>query len=160
MTDSTIALTICSAVAGVEALMIVAFLIALRGKKRTNAEIQTNVEWTRIKLEGRIYPAVKSCVRNRYLIVSGFLAYAALLLTGSDARALVYSGNALRALAVPIVFSAFVVHNFFNYVLNAVEQVRLENGKEAPLFGIWIEGASALVSALAIWFGYNLLGGM
>lgn len=93
MTDSTIALTICSAVAGVEALMIVAFLIALRGKKRTNAEIQTNVEWTRIKLEGRIYPAVKSCVRNRYLIVSGFLAYAALLLTGSDARALVYSGT-------------------------------------------------------------------
>jgi hypothetical protein len=54
----------------------------------------------RLKLEGRIYPAIKSCVRNRYLIISGYLAYAGFLVSNPAIKQRIY-GNLLREIFVP-----------------------------------------------------------
>jgi hypothetical protein len=111
----------------------------------------------RLKLEGRIYPAIKSCVRNRYLIISGYLAYAGFLVSNPAIKQRIY-GNLLREIFVPLVFLAFVIHNLFNYSSNNNEQAILEGAPPKS----WIDGnrmevASALISLVIFIVGFFLL---
>ncbi len=150
-----IILVVVCVIAGV--LLFGAHRILLhRGNKLARQRRRPDI--VRIKLEGRIYPAIKSCVRNRYLIVSGYLAYAALLVSHPDIKELIYCGSMWKACAIPAVFTAFVIHNFLNYVMVAEEQLILENNAfRRPFDEAGMEIVSAIASALIIWFGYSLL---
>ena len=108
-------------------------------------------------LTGRIYPAIQSCVSNRYKIVVGYFAIAGFLL-GVDKeklKELVASGS-VSLLA--IIFTLFVFHNLSNYWLNANEQQKLEGSEEKnenklPLLEIF----SSAIMLILIWIGYCFL---
>ena len=108
-------------------------------------------------LTGRIYPAIQSCVSNRYKIVVGHYAIVGFLLVLDKAKIkeLVASGS-VTLLAV--IFTLFVFHNLSNYWLNANEQRTLEglekNGESnLPLLEIF----SSVIMLILIWVGYCFL---
>jgi hypothetical protein len=60
-------------------------------------------------LTGRIYPAIQSCVSNRYKIIVGYFAIVGIVFFDSEKlKVFVESGGSLF---VAIIFTAFVIHN-------------------------------------------------
>jgi hypothetical protein len=110
----------------------------------------------RLKLEGRIYPAIKSCVRNRYLIVSGFFGYSGLLVSRPDIRTPIYDNH--FGMVVPIVFASFMIHNAINYIKNGCDQVKIEEGKHRFLFGFGLEICLTIVAVGLFIIGGCILG--
>ena len=103
-------------------------------------------------LTGRIYPAIQSCVGNRYKIIIGYFAIVGFLLVNDEVlkRFIEYKAAALLA----AVFMVFSIFNLVNYWLNAKEQWKLEGiKKKFPL----VEFLSTVVMVWLIWGGYFVL---
>lgn len=103
-------------------------------------------------LTGRIYPAIQSCVGNRYKIIIGYFAIVGFLLINDEVlkRFVEYKAAALLA----AVFTVFAIFNLVNYWLNAKEQWKLEGiKKKFPL----IEFLSTVVMVALILGGYFVL---
>lgn len=103
-------------------------------------------------LTGRIYPAIQSCVGNRYKIIIGYFAIVGFLLVNDEVlkRFVEYKAAALLA----AVFMVFAIFNLVNYWLNAKEQWKLEGVKKKfPL----VEFLSTVVMVVLIWGGYFVL---
>jgi hypothetical protein len=108
-------------------------------------------------LTGRIYPAIQSCVSNRYKIVVGYFAVVGFLL-GVDKEKLKELVETGSVTLLAIIFTLFVFHNLSNYWLNANEQQRLEepeeqNKNKLPLLEIF----SSAIMFILIWIGYCFL---
>ena len=102
-------------------------------------------------LTGRIYPAIQSCVNNRYKIIVGyFLIVGFFLINKNELKEVIDSG----AFYLAGIFTIFVIHNFFNYLLNAREQWKLED--TAKTFPI-LETVSSIAMLILIWGGYRFL---
>ncbi len=104
-------------------------------------------------LTGRIYPAIQSCVNNRYKIIVGYFAVVGFLLAVSDEKSeeLIESG---AASFLALIFSLFVVHNSVNYWRNSSDQSEHEHKpKKRPLVDIF----SSLIMVGLIWCGHFLL---
>ena len=103
-------------------------------------------------LTGRIYPAIQSCVGNRYKIIVGYFAIIGFVLFDSTKLQLfLRSGGAVLT---AIIFTLFVLHNTVNYWSNAKEQWRREQlEKRVPL----VELLSSIVMIVLIWGGFILL---
>lgn len=82
-------------------------------------------------LVGRIYPAIRSCVGNRYKLIIGLFAFYAFLYQVCDD---VVCLRQKRELAENLrwVFAFLVVHNAFNYWMNKREQDRREKNSTQP----------------------------
>lgn len=78
----------------------------------------------KIILEGRIYPAVKSCVRNRYLMLVGYISMYIYIQTQLPDLLT----NDLSKKAIFAFWMIIVVHNLLNYIFNAKEQYYVEKG--------------------------------
>ena len=106
----------------------------------------------KIILTGRIYPAIQSCVANRYKIIVGYFALVGYLLINEKVLQKFYKNYAVSLLAC--VFAAFILVNFLNYWLNAIQQWKIEGiNKKFPL----IEGLSSCVMLLLVIGGYFVL---
>lgn len=81
-------------------------------------------ELDKVKLTGRIYPAIKSCVDNRYKIVIGFFAYYAFILN-VKIETIKANFQAIQII-MSIIFTLFVFHNYYNYARNADELQKIE----------------------------------
>ena len=87
-------------------------------------------------LTGRIYPAIQSCVRNRYYIILGIFAYYGFILTADKFWSKISHQNLDAVtinLFVSIIFTFFVFHNLINYWSNGEEEYKLE-GKKDKIF--------------------------
>ena len=108
-----------------------------------------------IVLTGRIYPAIQSCVSNRYKIVAGYFAVLAYLLWNKTE----VTGELM--VLVTIFFALLVVHNAYNYYKNAKDQWELEGPREytvkQAIFSLNI-GASVIMLLLFL-YGYFILAG-
>jgi magnesium-transporting ATPase (P-type) len=105
-------------------------------------------EIDKIKLTGRIYPAIQSCVGNRYRILIGIFAYYGFLLTKPSVLSLFQTNNI--NLYVSFFFALCIIHNTYNYVANAYEQYRIEGKKEKRII-IWIvEGAWVIIAGVIL----------
>ena len=103
------------------------------------------------KLEGRIYPAIQSCVNNRYKIILGIFAYYGFILLQSGKPWFLNIGCWIHFLnlVVSVIFTIFLIHNTANYLANASEQKEIEDkcGKNEMLqnegccykLGRWIQ---------------------
>ena len=103
-------------------------------------------------LTGRIYPAIQSCVGNRYKIIIGYFAIVGFLLVNDEVlkRFVEYKAAALLA----AVFTVFAIFNLVNYWFNAKDQWKLEGiKKKLPL----VEFLSTVVMVALIWGGYFVL---
>ncbi len=103
-------------------------------------------------LTGRIYPAIQSCVSNRYKIIVGYFVIVGFLLINKEKlKEFIDSGTAVF---LAIIFTIFVIHNSVNYWRNAQEQWKLENiDKNIPIVDIF----SSIVMMILIWGGYGFL---
>lgn len=103
----------------------------------------------KVILTGRIYPAIQSCVANRYKIVAGYYVTLGVVIFNEEKQNLFIESGA--ALLVAIIFSIFTCHNTYNYWENADDQRKYESeNKEAH----WFELVSFLAILALIWFGY------
>ena len=86
---------------------------------------KTFSEKAKFLLNGRIYPAIKSCVDNRYKIAVSYFAFYAFIL---NAKIDFITNNKFAiSLLGSVLFSLFVLHNFINYAMNAHEESILED---------------------------------
>ncbi len=103
-------------------------------------------------LIGRIYPAIQSCVGNRYKIIAGYFAIVGFLAIKSEILKKFIDTHALLFLSM--IFSFFVFHNFCNYWSNAKEQCGIEDLKNNfPK----MEAIFGLIMLTIIWGGFCLL---
>lgn len=77
------------------------------------------------KLVGRIYPAIQSCVQNRYFIIIGIFAFYSFILT----TGLKSLEGRLRLIQLygSIAFSVIIIFNSINYCINSADQYECEN---------------------------------
>lgn len=107
-------------------------------------------------LNGRIYPALEACVNNRYKIIVSFFVFYSFIL--NPQLKFINDNYHLVSLLGSIVFTIFIVHNCINYVMNAHEELILEN---RDYLGNWfknsiIEFLFLLIMCALIWgmFGF------
>jgi hypothetical protein len=103
----------------------------------------------KIKLTGRIYPAIQNCVGNRYKIIVGYFAVVGVVLFDREKlRIFVESG---AAVFTAVIFTLFAIHNLINYWMNAIEQEECEKTyKRCPTMEI----SSSAVMLFLIWGGF------
>jgi hypothetical protein len=83
-------------------------------------------------LKGRIWPAINSCVGNRYKIVVSLFAFYSFIMTSTI--------NSIRTrfstiqLYISVMISLFTIFNSINYILNSGEQWRIENPDKSDNF--------------------------
>jgi hypothetical protein len=83
-------------------------------------------EQAKLKLEGRIYPAIQSCVSNRYRILLGVFAFYSFI-ASTELYGKIHDNRPWILIGASIIFIAFIVHNMFNYWKNAQEQYAAED---------------------------------
>ena len=117
-------------------------------------------------LSNRIYPAISSCVSNRYKIVSGLFAVYAFIASSLNTNKDIINQDV--AFYSALVFTFFVIHNLLNYGFNACEQYELEDeleGKKSEdmahsetkgryLDILKAEGLFSFIMIVVIWYGY------
>ena len=106
-------------------------------------------------LTGRVYPAIQSCVSNRYKIIVGYFAIVGFLLINEEKLKRFLDSGAAVFLA--IVFTSFVIHNSVNYWLNAKEQRKLENPEKLDEKFPVVDVFSSIVMTVLIWGAYVFL---
>jgi len=105
-------------------------------------------------LTGRIYPAIQSCVGNRYKIIVGYFAVIGFLLAIGEEKVkkLVDSG---AILFLAWIFTFLILHNFVNYWRNSHDQTKHEHGKKYIVPPM--ETSSSIIMWGLIWCGYFFL---
>lgn len=112
-------------------------------------------------LVGRIYPAIKSCVNNRYKIIVAFFAYYSFVFSDEDFQLIARKPNVSEV--VSILFSALIILNSINYMFNAYEQIKLEKKDEgwskfwSMLWALKIEIPFAIVSVYMVYYAHSLI---
>lgn len=127
-----------------------------QGKK----EETTLTEKDKTILTGRIYPAITACVGNRGKIILSVFAYYSFILNAKDLRQSVIDPKSI-SLYVSVVFTLFIAHNWWNYFLNAKDQIEREEGKldcKSVFRASRMETFFAVVSFLLVWGAYCLVG--
>ena len=113
-------------------------------------------ELDKLKLTGRIYPAIKSCVDNRYKIVIGFFAYYTFVLNSTNINAIKNNFTAIQ-LIMSIIFTLFIFHNYYNYASNADEIEKIEKlGKHWFKRSI-LEFIFGIIMVIIIWLAFALI---
>lgn len=109
-------------------------------------------ERNEVILTGRIYPAIRTCVNNRYKIVLAFFAYHSFIYS-SDKFCEIASKTNVKW-GASILFGGFIILNTVNYLLNAWDQIKREKEKECSGKSLWeaanIEFIFAFMSILMI----------
>ena len=131
----------------------------------SDTESSNNINITddeKLILTGRIYPAIQSCVGNRYKIILGYFIAIGFLLSMEKPKCpeILHKGTACY---LAIVFSLFVVHNSINYYRNKKDQMKLEHykpknwvEKNYPGFSV-VDVLSGLIMVAIILGGYFFL---
>ena len=114
------------------------------------------------KLENRIYPAIKACISNRYKIVAGIFAVYAFISSSLNKNKEIINQDV--SLFAAWIFTFFIVHNAFNYFLNAWEQFDLEKSSNNGIScckRIWkflrVEGFFTIAMLFIVWLGYHYI---
>ena len=107
-----------------------------------------------LKLTGRIYPSIKSCVDNRYKIVISFFAYYAFIINVKIQAVL--SNITIIQLIMSMVFTLFIFHNYYNYTRNANAQQKIEKPeKPQNWFSMnLIEIIFGFIMLITIWLAF------
>jgi len=104
-------------------------------------------------LTGRIYPAIQSCVNNRYKIVLGIFAYYGFIFT-SKLSTITCKVNFFTS----IIFTLFAGHNLWNYWANARDQKKYENGGQLDVKLLEVRPDAEIIFAIIvfslIWGGH------
>jgi hypothetical protein len=108
-------------------------------------------EIDKIKLTGRIYPAIQKCVGNRYRILIGIFAYYGFLLTKPSILSL-FQTNKIN-LFVSIFFTLCICHNTYNYCANANDQHKIEGGQRRKTWWL-VEAAWSFLSLVILWVAF------
>jgi hypothetical protein len=102
-------------------------------------------------LQGRIYPAIQSCINNRYKIILGLFVYYGYVLSHREVLCTLreHGGNFICSL----ILTGFVIHNLVNYWGNRDDQMKRE-----PKHGVkkywewpWIEITFSIIAFALIW---------
>ena len=126
------------------------------GQKRrivmTNEAIK---EDDKIILQGRIYPAIQSCVNNRYKIILGLFAYYGYVLSHKEVLCILkeHRGNWICS----AILSSFVLHNLINYWFNRKDQMDREPENKKYLKWPWIEISFSATTFILIVVVYLVL---
>lgn len=87
--------------------------------------MNNNKNFDEIKLTGRIYPAIQSCVQNRYYILIGIFTYYAFILGSNDNIYKNIITNNIN-IWISILFFLITILNGFNYIMNSRFQILIE----------------------------------
>ena len=79
-------------------------------------------------LYGRIYPAIKACVNNRYRALVGLVVYYSFVYRSERFWNMISQEKWIAGI-ISIAFGIFIVHNSWNYYQNGREQMKLEEHK-------------------------------
>lgn len=131
-------------------------------RKRRNETVKGEVmsdkelsEKNKFILQGRIYPAIQSCVNNRYKIILGIFIYYGFILS-NDKIFQTFKNHPNFNFISSIIFTAFVIHNFFNYHFNSKDRVKHEGVKENCFYMNLMELIFGVVALILIWVAYFL----
>ena len=113
-------------------ILLILLFLGHRSGDKNNSKIRAKLN--EIVLRGRIYPAIQSCVQNRYLILVAVFTYYAFIVNSVDFRGLDLTIKFIVNLIVSIIFVGAVWHNLLNYVYNNIEERKLEGRKKSPEF--------------------------
>ena len=102
-------------------------------------------ELDQLKLSGRIYPAIISCVNNRWKIMLALFAYYSFAFR-SDYFASFRIALPIDGIMTTILI-VFIIQNFINYYFNANEQIKIE--RKVDRVGIW---TTIIASKIEIFF--------
>lgn len=80
-------------------------------------------------LTGRIYPALQSCVRNRYLLIIGIFSFYSFILT-SETPTIRDNQNQIQWFGTIALFSLIVL-NSANYFYNSIEAYKIEEDRDS-----------------------------
>ena len=121
----------------------------------TNVVINDN---DKIVLKGRIYPAIQSCVNNRYKIILGLFVYYGYILSNKEALSTLkeHGGNWICS----AILTGFVIHNLVNYWLNRDDQMKREPINERRKYKKrpWIEISFSIIAFILIGLAYLFFG--
>ena len=115
-------------------IIILSFIILIFSSftKRERAETLRE-DFKSATLSNMVYPAIKGCVQNRYLILIGFFAYYAFISVNDDRVLSLFSiGFKEINFVVSLLFFAAVIHNLINYLFNYMDQIILESKNGQP----------------------------
>jgi len=114
-------------------------------------------------LTGRIYPAIKACVNNRYKIVLAFFAYYSFILNSFILKQENSSKKEWEKWVddvnwyASIIFTLFILLNILNYGFNAHDQLKREGEKKNWIWAIKIEFFFFWFMFFMIWSAYRTL---
>lgn len=106
-------------------------------------------------LQGRIYPAIQSCVNNRYKIILGIFIYYGFILS-NDNIFQTFKNHPYFNLIPSIIFTGFIVHNFLNYDFNSEDRIKHEGVEENFFYMNLMELIFSGVALFLIWIAYTL----
>jgi hypothetical protein len=114
-------------------------------------------EKEKVILNGRIYPAIKACVNNRYKIVISFFAYYSFILN-AEIKFITDNFGEIQ-LAVSLLFTFFIIHNYINYGFNAWEEQKIEKRKHLKswFFSSINEFIFGIIMIIVIWLVFFCL---
>jgi len=75
-------------------------------------------------LIGRIYPAIQSCVRNRFLFLLGIFTFYSFILTSTN-KNVIDNFNKIQNYGT-VLFFLITLFNFLNYLFNSIEAFKIE----------------------------------
>lgn len=116
-------------------------------------------------LNGRIYPAIQSCVANRYRILLGIFAFYSFVMT-STIQSIRLRFDDIKLYA-SILFTVVTLLNSYNYVRNSSEQRKREKeDEEKSRADNWLEWIKrndielifVFVMMILIWGSFRLIG--
>ena len=81
-----------------------------------------------LKLTGRIYPAIKSCVNNRWKIMFALFAYYNFAFSSKVIISMRISFPIDDVMSIILII--FIFQNLVNYYFNAKEQIKIERNEE------------------------------
>lgn len=110
-----------------------------------------------IKLYGRMYPAIRSCVDNRYKIVISLFAYYAFIINVKSG--VVLSNIKSIQIIMSLIFTFFVIFNYINYAKNSFDIQEIEQIEKPKnwLARSILEFIFAFIMILIIWGAFCLI---
>ena len=111
-------------------------------------------ELDKLTLKDAIFPALLSCVNNRYRIVLGVFLYYAFIL--NSLKLFEPTMKKEVNLISSVIFTFFVLHNALNYWMNSRDREDIERGgHKCP----WIEIIFSIGILLIIWIAHFFFSG-
>jgi hypothetical protein len=116
-------------------------------------------EKEKVILNGRIYPAIKACVNNRYKIVISFFAYYSFILNAEIKFITDFFDIFQLGLGISLLFTFFIILNYINYAFNAWEEQKIE--KRIHLKSLFCSSINefifGIIMIIVIWLAFCCL---